>query len=79
MAVSDSTGDTVLSTEAVLYRNQAGAAEAVAEARGGGVAPPLRRESPARTRPQPAAPAGGWIHTDSDLGAGGPPRSTGWA
>ncbi len=34
VAVSDSTGDPVMSTEAVLYRDQAGAAEAMAEMRG---------------------------------------------
>ncbi len=34
VAVSDSTGDPLMSTEAVLYRDQAGAAEAMAEIRG---------------------------------------------
>ncbi len=34
VVVSDSTGDPVFSTEAVLYDDQAGAAEAIAEARG---------------------------------------------
>ena len=34
VAVTDSTGDPVMSTEAVLYRDQAGAAEAMAEMRG---------------------------------------------
>ena len=34
VAVSDSSGDPVMSTEAVLYRDQAGAAEAMGEARG---------------------------------------------
>jgi hypothetical protein len=36
VAVSDSTGDPVMSTEAVLYVDQAGAAEAMAELRGAG-------------------------------------------
>jgi hypothetical protein len=69
VAVSDSTGDAVLSTEAVLYRNQAGAAEAVAEARGaasrcpsGVVTSPDRTEPPLRWR----------IHADGDLGGARP-------
>ncbi len=52
VAVSDSTGDPLMSTEAVLYRDQAGAAEAMAEIRG------------AASR----CPKQWHVHTQSDLG-----------
>ena len=68
VAVSGSSGDPILSTEAVLYRNQAGAAEAMGEARG--AAP--RCPSGLVSSPDPSVPPLRWqIHAQGGLG--GPP------
>ncbi len=50
--VSDSTGEAVMSTEAVLYQDQAGAAEAMAEVRG------MASRCPGRVQVRAAADAG---------------------
>jgi len=69
VAVSDSSGDAVFSTEAVLYQDQAGAAEAMAEARGAASrCPPGPVAGPTPTDPQLR-----WrVRGDTDLGGGRP-------
>jgi hypothetical protein len=65
VAVSGSSGDPILSTEAVLYGDQAGAAEAMGEARGAA----SRCPSSLVPSPDPAVPPLRWqIHDHGGLG-----------